>query len=181
MKIRANARQKLIAASAAACLILAGAGWGFWRVTRAVWRSDFVLGETQSKIDGLADERRQARALEMILESRKEDLTRIAEFFADRERPIAFIESVERAAAASGNKIAIDAEEGAGDPEALRFRITAEGTEAGLLRYVRLLEALSYKLEMEEITYQKTQSDPFAVGGPKPSARLLVALRVRAR
>ncbi len=181
MKIRIGARQKLILAALAALCVLGSASWGFWRVTRAVRRSDFVLGEIQSKIDGLVDERRRAQVLEAVLEKRKRDLGRITEFFVDRERPIAFIEAVERAAAATGNTIAIDVDEGAGGGQVLLFRFTAEGTEANLLRYVRLLETLPYKLEIGEITYQKIPSDSSSGPGSKPPARLLLTLGVRAR
>lgn len=179
--MRFDPTRKLIAGSAVALVIVSATAWIFWRVGLGVWQADFILGEIQSKIDGLSEERRRARALEEVLVSRKDDLARVNGFFVDRERPIAFIESMERAAARTQNSIAIDVDERTGEERTLSFRVTAEGDEANLLKYVRLLETLPYKIETEEVVFQRIAADSARLAGPRPAGRLLLSLRVRAR
>ena len=180
MNMRFTPKQKLIVAGAVSALVLGLAWWGFWRLAVGVWQRDFVLGELQSKIEAMREDRERARDLAVILERRKSDLDRIDKFFVNRERPVAFIEAIERLGAATGNKIAIDVAEARDDGQRLGFRLTLEGGENNLLRYVRLLETLPYKLEMEETFFQRNMPD--SSGVPKTAAvRLILSFKVRAR
>lgn len=176
-----TAIHKLWATAAIATLILGAGGWGFWRMNHRVRQSDLALAEIQSRIDASAEERRGVRSLEEILKKRRADLDRINAFFVPRERPIAFIEQVERLATSTGNSIAIDVDESRSDKEALAFRFTVEGGEENMLRYLRLLETMPYKIEMEEMIFQKVAPETRSDTKPIPPARLIITLRVRAR
>lgn len=180
MNLRVASMQKVVAAGAAMALVLGLGGWGFWRLTLRIWQSDFVVRELQSKIETLREDRERAGDLAMILERHKSDLERINGFFVKRERPVGFIEALERIAVASGNTIVIDVDEGRNDERHLGFRLTVEGEEKNLFRYARLLETLPYKLEMGEIMFQRRASDSSSprTGGTN---RLILSLRVRAR
>lgn len=176
-----TAIHKLWATAAIAALVLIAGGWGFGRMSHRVIQSDLALAEIQSRIGASAEERRGVRSLEEILKKRQPDLDRISAFFVPRERPIAFIEQVERLAASTGNSIAIDVDDGRSNEEALVLRFTVEGGEKNMLRYVRLLEAMPYKIEMEEMIFQKVALETRSDTKPIPPARLIIALRVRAR
>ena len=180
MNIRFAPKRKLAVAGAVAALAIGLAGWGFWRMAVGVWQRDFVLGELQSKLEGLREDRDRAKDLAVILKRQDKNLDRIGEFFVNRERPVAFIEAVERIAVSSGNAIALDVDEGRNDERHLGFRLTAEGEEDNLLRYVRLLEALPYKLEIGEIIFQRRVSDS-STGRTGGKSSLIISLRVSAR
>lgn len=180
MNMRFGPKQRLIIAGAAGALILGFGGWGFLRLAARVWQRDFILGELRSKTEKMRGDRELADDLALILERRRSDLDRISAVFVNRARPVAFIETLEGLASSSGNKIAIDIIDQKSDERHLGFRLTVEGEDQNLLRYVRLLETLAHKLEMEEAVFQKNLPDPSA-GRPSTASHLILSFRVSAR
>ena len=179
-RVSAQYKLAIVGAAASAVLLLAVLGFGY--VVSEIRRGDAARRELQIKIAEVGEERRLARVSEGLLRKREEDSTRIRRFFADRKNPLAFIEAAEHAAARTGNTVALDIDEGGSREQALRFQLTVEGEERGLLRFIAALELLPYRIDMEEMVFQSQASEGSAGGRPQgPSARLVLALHVGVR
>ncbi|MDZ4284390.1 MAG: hypothetical protein U1A28_01020, partial [Patescibacteria group bacterium] len=145
--------QKFAVAVAAAFVVVGIAAWGFGQAVAIVRQGHSAQSEIRQKSDMLAEERRSARASEVLLREREKDISRISTFFVSRRSPIAFIEAVEYAAGKTGNTIVLDIDESAGGESALRFRLMAEGKESGLLVFLRALELLPYKIDIQDMLF----------------------------
>lgn len=178
--IHLHPRARLIFISVVFLLLVAGAGFTFWHMAGSVLRSGSVILEIQSKIDGLARERVDAKLIERLFGERKDDYMRIKEFYADSEQPVAFLKNLEAFARATGNTLAIDVNEGGSDARHLSFRLALEGKEKDLLAYVRLLERAPYLVEIMEVLYQNLALEESRRAG-SPPARLNITLQVRTR
>lgn len=126
-------------------------GWLFIRVKKA----SVALKETADKIALLETERKTARETQILFKVRAEDLTKINRFFVDRERPVEFIENLEKIAQKTKGQIVIDFDEGRSKEKNLFFRLTVDGSEAGTRKYLKLLELMPYKIGVENVTFQK--------------------------
>ena len=172
--------QKFAVAAAASFAVVALSSWGFFRAVAGVQQGHGVQADIRQKIDTLAEDRQRARASETLLTERESDISRISAFFLDRSNPIAFIEAVERAAEKTGATITLDIDEQAGGDNALRFRLALEGGENVLYDFVRVLELLPYKIEIQDMLFQNVSSESTPSQG-RSLARLLLSVDVTAR
>lgn len=177
MTLRVSTAQKLVLSAVASCAAVALAAWGFGIAVDHIRYGEVAHTDLRQKIEDLADERRRARVSEGLLRGRESDIARITAIFANRRSPVAFIEAIERAAAETGSTIVVDIDEGASTDVSLRFRLSLEGGEQGLLNFVRTLELMPAKVAIRDITYQKGGVE----GGRVSMARLLLSLDVAAR
>lgn len=177
MTLRISPVQKLVLAAGASCAGVALAAWGFGIAVDCIRFGEVAQTDLRQKIEDLADERRRARISEGLLRERQDDIARITAIFADRQSPVAFIEAIERAASQTGSMVVVDIDEGTSTEISLRFRLSLEGREQGLLNFVRVLELMPAKVAIRDLTYQKGAAE----GGRVSMARLLLSLDVAAR
>lgn len=160
-------------------VVLVGAlFWFYAYMTSSVRQAGSNLAEIEAEITSLEEERKQARIVERILEKRGEDIARVNAFLVSRERPIQFIEELEGLAKATGNLMALAVDSPAGGGGDLLFRITLDGTEAGVSKYLKLFELLPYDIRIEDFSFQKITE------GDKPAGtdtRLTLQIGVKAR
>ncbi|OGZ96772.1 MAG: hypothetical protein A3J10_02425 [Candidatus Sungbacteria bacterium RIFCSPLOWO2_02_FULL_54_10] len=185
--LRIPARYTFVAVSVVALAAVGIAAWGFAQAIAIVWQGHAAQAEIRQNIGVRAEERQSARASEVLLRNRQEDIRRIGAFFVPRHGPIAFIEAVEYVASRTGNTISLDIDENVGGERALRFRLTVEGGANGLVDFMRAVELLPYKIDIQDMVFQDTSPAGGALPGKTPSvrreapARLLLSLDVSAR
>lgn len=144
-----------------------------------------VLRRSAEKIAELEIKRKLADEMRVLIKDRVEDLARINKFFVDRERPVDFIESLEEMAKKTKNRVAIDFNEARSKSKNLFFKLTIEGSENSVRKYLKLLELMPYKIRVEDLTFQKItiSETPTFVRQPKGSEipisqRIIVLIQV---
>lgn len=167
--------QKCITAVLVSLPILGVLAWGYWVIAESVARSDTVFAEIQTGLASLEEARRDAGKAEALMERRREDFIRISNFFVDRERPVAFIEDIEKLARLTGNEISLTIAEGAGARDAILFRITIDGTDGSVFKMLKLMELMPYHLTINDIAFQRSRQDNRSI------ARLLISFTVKAK
>lgn len=152
-----NSAHKLIFTSIVSFVVVGILAVTFWRVFSDVRDAAGDLSLIESRIADLENDHRTALAVSEVLKEKSSDLERIGRFLIDRERPVGFIEDLERLAEFTGNKVAIDvvSSEKGRSPDILNFRLTIEGEEKDVFRYLRLLELAPYEISVEDFAYQK--------------------------
>ena len=158
----------------------------FFALVRSVRSAADLRAGLASRINDFADERVLGQSSAALLSSRRADMERIRGFFVNRSQPVAFVEELERIAAAVGASVAFEVDEDHSGPADLLFRLTAEGRQESVLRYLTLLEDAPYLMRMEEVTFLKSAGAgadaraPVASGVSVPEARATVQMRVQA-
>ena len=109
----------------------------------------------KSELILLEKERTAVRKINFWLEEKNSDVARIKKFFVERDEIVEFIETLEGLAKNSGNKIALDYDEFKSQGEYLFFRLTADGTEKSVRRYLEAMEFLPYEIRTADIAFQK--------------------------
>lgn len=170
--MKLNPRKKLFLTVAISLIIVSlfGSvlGWLFSQVKKA----GATLTETANKAALLEAERKTAREIQVLLKDRAGDMAKINKLFVDRGEPVEFIENLEKTAKKTGNKIAIDFDEGRSKDKNLFFRLTVEGNEAHTRKYLKLLGLMPYKMKIEDLAFQKIGA------GKTASSRLIVLIQV---
>lgn len=169
---------KLIAVSAASALMIGLCGWGWWWFGASVLNDNAARSGIRQRIEKLAAERASAHAFVEFRAARQEDLSRIGAFFSDRSRPVALLQALEALGRATGNQITLDIDDATSDDKYLAFRVSIEGGEQGILRYVRLLEHIPYQAKITAMNYERSLRDSHVAAS---NGRLIVSLRVRAQ
>lgn len=133
------------------------------------------LTRIETEIAMLEEERRRARSADFISEEKKEEISRLDAFLIPGDKPIEFIEDLEKIARGTANKVTLDlvTEKAAGG--AFSFRITAEGTEESVARHLLLIELLPHEISVEDLTFQKLRTAP----GEEEKVRLVVVINVK--
>ncbi len=170
-----NLRQKFLATVIVASLLVGVFGWLYVSMVSAVRRADSGLLKVEASIAGLERERRQARIFERTAEEREKDLARIENFFIDHERPLELIERLEGLAKVTGSLIALNVESPTAGGRDLNFRITLDGFESNVAKYVRLFELLPYEIKVQELILQKVE------GSRESDSRLTMLVVVKTR
>lgn len=145
-----------------------------------------TLRRSVEKIEELEIKRRLAYEMQILTKERAQDFAKISKFFIDRERPVDFIEGLEEMAKKTNNLIAIDFNEvQSKKSKNLFFKLTIEGNENSVRKYLKLLELMPYKIKVEALTFQKitTSEVPIFFRQPKGSAatvsrRIIVLIQV---
>ena len=176
--MKSGPKKKFIITIAISAALVGVFFWFYVYIASAVGQATSKLSEIEAQIIELEGERKQTRSLERILEDRGRDLERINAFFVDRERPIKFIEELENLAKTTGNLIALGVDNPTSSGQDLPFRITLDGSEASVSKYLKLFELLPYDIRIEDFSYQKITE------GDKPAGvdtRLTLQIIVRTR
>lgn len=143
-----------------------------------VMRDDAVRAELTARLDGLAQDRLRAQAVSALRVERRQDITRIIGFFADRAHPIAFLHTLEDLGRATGTAVVIEVDDAGSDGDHLGLRVIVEGNgQDRMVRYMRLLEHLPYVMTLTQIMEEKKSQNFVSQSGP--SDRLVLSLRVR--
>jgi len=161
-----SAKQKFYLKLLVSLALVAGFSWGFFYVASFVRNARGSLGEIQQEILNHEGKRAAVKDAERIIAEETSDIERVKSLSVDKKEPLPFIEYLENLASRTGNKIAFEVP--GGSEETLKFRITVEGAQAGVMQLFRLLEAIPYAVSVEEFDFYK-------LGG---SARLIVIIKV---
>lgn len=176
-----NIRQKFVLTIIISVLFVAVFGWAYLSMITALGRADSNLAEVEAQIASLENERRQARNMDRLVEERGTDLKRIESFFVDHEHPLEFIEKLENLAKITGSQIALGVE-GQNSAGQLTFRVTLDGLEQNIGRYLKLFELLPYESKIEELTLQKISGTGVAkTGGAEPDTRLTMVVILKTK
>lgn len=163
----------------AASAILAGVSiWTYVYMASSIARAKTALVEVKQEIISAEAERKEARSLKKTLEERDADIARINKFIINRQSPIEFIEELENLARRTQNSIILDVQNEKNGPD-LSFRLTLEGSQDSVTKYLRALELLPYEIQVEDIAYQRVSSDP-RVAGSSAFSRLILSIKVKA-
>lgn len=159
-------------------------GWILIWLLQQVKTSNITLRGMEEKITELEVKRKMASEIQTLLQDRAKDLARISSFSVDKERPVVFIEALEEAAKKSGNRVTIGFSEGKSKNKDIFFQLVVEGSESSVLKYLKLLEFLPYKIKVEEVALQRlTTGVPALLSLPKEanvplSHRLDISIKV---
>lgn len=149
--------------------------WVFVWFALRVWDMPFDIQVAKSRAAALDMERKEARAMSILFEERREAIERFSKFFVNYREPVGFIETLEDLARKTGVILAIDLALGAPGANELPLRLNIEGSERNVLRYLRLLELLPYQILVEDIGFQSVLSAPDV---SLASHRLQLSIRV---
>lgn len=150
---------------------LAGVGASaafFWYVSAQVRAVGTELERIEAEIASREEERTSARNSEELRERRSEDISRLETFFVDRERPVAFIEALEDLSRKTGNAISLGADEKSSRSGWIAFRLIVEGTPDKTLGYLKLLELMPYRIEIDDLAFRRDAN-----------AQLILALQIK--
>lgn len=171
-------------ASFVSVALLAGA---FFWMARSVRQGVIARQAIAQDIADSVHDRETARSAASLVRARAGDLNRIRNFFVDREHPVAFVEALERVAMNTDTTLVLDVDEGSSAKDTLLFRLTVEGDRAGVIRYVRVLEAMPYVMQVDEMLLEKVSPESYRArvssgrtpDGRVPTTRLLLTILVK--
>ena len=180
--MRLYSRSTLIAAAVIALAQILGGAVIFWGFASSVIASRDRIAELQTQIGRFGRDRADAAAARALVASRRDDIAQVESFFPDQKRPIAFLEALDALGQATGNTSAVNLDEHGGDARYLAFNLNVAGTSASLLRYLKALQLMPYKVEIKEIAYQnQTALSSEPSGGTVMPSQLRVSIRVRTK
>ena len=175
--MRITSYQKLILALVISVIVAGCFGYIFWWFFSTVVNARTSLENLRSKISAQEEDKISIRREGRLLEEKKEDIDRIRNFLVEREQPVGFIESLEDLARKTKNTIVMDLDEKQSSiGKNLVFRLTVEGKEESVLKYLELLELLPYQIYLTEVSFQKL---PGARGGV--TSRIIISIQVRTK
>lgn len=165
-----NPRRKLFLVTGIYLAVLVFWGWGLAGLLQQVKDASITLRGLEEQIVLLEAKRKIAGDLQILLENRDKDLTKINSFLVSKDRPVGFIEDLEDAAKKTKNRVAIDFDETRSKNKDIFFRLAIDGSEDSVLRYLKLLEFMPYKIKVEEVSLQKLTSQVYtSLNLPKES------------
>lgn len=167
--------KNLIAAILFSSIFVILSVWIFAWFATGVWGMPFDIQVAKSRAAALEMKRKEARAMSTLFEERREAIERFSKFFVNYREPAEFIETLEDLARKTGVILSIDLALGAPGVNELPLRLNIEGSEKNVLRYLKLLELLPYKILVEDIGFQSILSAP---GALLASHRLQLSIRV---
>lgn len=144
------------------------------------WLYLYIQGSTErlaiieNNLYLLDEERRSARSVELIFDVKKEEIFRLGKFFIPGDKPVEFIENLEKIARGTANQISLEVVTEKPVGGALSFRIAVEGYKESAIRYLSLIELLPHELSIEEFSFQKLG----AIAEPE-KVRLVLLIRVK--
>lgn len=145
---------------------------------RQVAKSEEDLIRIESEIASLAEERRRARAAELLFKEKEAEIRRIDAFLISSDRPVEFIENLEKIGRGTKNAVSLDLVTDKAAGGSFSFRVTAEGTEANVGNYLSLLELLPHDISIEELTFHRLRASS---ADSSKEARLTVVINVKTR
>lgn len=155
----------------------------FFMLSRYVSTSAARFEEIEFRISTLEEERKFADLAKNFLVERAGDLERVRRFSPNRERPVELIEAFEALARKTGNSSVLDFDEEKSKTAGLVFRVTVDGTEKNIRRYLKLLELMPYQISVEDLTFQQLASTGESAlkkaSGVPVTHRLILALNVK--
>lgn len=175
-------RKKLIAVASVSFISVAVLAGAFLWMARSVRHGVLARQAIAQDIADLAEDRAAARNAAALVRSRAADLDRVKNFFVDRERPVAFVEDLERLAKDTDTVLALGVDEGGSDKDTFLFHLSVEGDRARVIRYVRGLEAIPYVIHVDEMSLEKGNPESYRAGiasGRGPKMRLMLTIRVK--
>lgn len=136
------------------------------------------LEDIAGEISAREDARKNARALAVVLAEKQDDVNRVRSFFVDRNRPVAFIEALERLAAETNVGLEISIDEGNARTDLFVFRLSVDGEAPRVRAYLGLLETMPYAVRVAAFQYHIGEAEK---SGNNANGSLSVLLEVEAR
>lgn len=169
--------------------ICGATGFIFWRLVDNVSRVQGELNDLEREIAQREQGRTSLKSMSGIITTRQSDLDRISNFLIDHSQPVYFVEQLEALAKDTHNIFTIDIDEGKSSDQNTFFRLTVEGTESSAFTYLKLLELMPYRIEVQEIILQSISPDEAARSAPvksklfnqRPTHRLTLLIKVGSR
>ncbi|MDP3710369.1 MAG: hypothetical protein Q8R29_01450 [bacterium] len=150
---------KIFATSLIAVILLISLVWSFWKLNSLAVSLRTKLNEIHAEVFFAEHERKAIRLAEATMGERSDDLARINKVLINKEKPVDFVEDLEGLAKASGNLFVIDLDENkSGESKDLFFRLAVDGTEKSVMRYLKALELMPYKISIKELALQQIDS-----------------------
>ena len=166
----------------AACAV-AGAAMLFIILAGRIESSQTALIDLESRIANGDEARAEAASSRGALALRVESLDRVSRFFLGPDRPVGFIETLEGLARRTRTTAAIDIDEANSTPLVYTFRLTVEGSDTAVLRYLDLVLLLPYEVRVDDAALQHVQPGDIrsgtVAGQTTPTARLGLTFKVR--
>lgn len=184
--MRFTLKQKFIFTISAVIFAVAAQAALYWQFYSKVREERERLSMIEADIRSSESERAAARKIDEVVSSHEDEIRRIEKFFVDPERPVDFIESLENLARKTRNQVALSVESSPKDQHIFSFRVSADGKEEELVKYLRLLELLPYEIQVDEISLQRGQGQENPPGGSSealaaPTHRLTLLIRVKTK
>lgn len=183
--MKLSSKQKLILTSGISFAVTVALAWGFLYLAYGVISARSSVGTVMERIAKVETDIAQANTFKDILEDRSDDIEHIEKLFVDRERPVELIERLENIATSTRVVLLIDLGAQSSDEEFLDLRLTLEGSNQGLLKYLSLLELLPYEIKIGEIAFQQSGSEQPGIAksglAGARNSRLLLSIGVRAQ
>lgn len=167
---------KLIITSTVMLSLFAAAIFFYIRAISDIAANEDMLIVLEEKIAQLQHEQKRVAATGEMLQRHTQDIERVRNYFVDKNRPIIFIEELERAARETKNLITLVIEEGKQEDKTLFFRVTFDGTESSVRHALLVLDRLPYQGAIASISYQRTSSPIGADSDNREHKARLVAL-----
>ena len=186
IKMNFSPLQKLISTIILALLIMGTAAKLYGMLVANITAMNEKNSMLENKIANSEEDQRHAHTLSVLFESRKDAIERIKQIFVNRERPVAFLDDLTSLGNNTGNKIALDYLENESTEALLSFRLTVEGTEGTIIKFLRILELSPYSVAIQELNWEKLNEENVSRNAPpvppiRLTLRLTVAVRTRFR
>ncbi len=154
---------------------IAASGW--WWLSSQIARFEETLAAINEQLASLEATRISARSGAVMLETRRADLEKLRMFFADKDRPIAFIEAIEELARRTGTTATLTIAEGVNTSDAVPFKMIIEGREDRALAMLKLVELMPYQIAITDLSFQRSTRNDERAGGT--ITRFIVSFSVK--
>ena len=177
--MRLTSLHKLILTTSIAVISIAILAGFFWRLADLIDDVRLEIAQANSRIANLEEQRKHAVLFARLTDERPDDFGRIVGYFVDPPNPVTFIEALEGLAKRTNNQIKLDVGSATVSEDELIFNVLVEGTKESVLKYLRLVELLSYELRVENFDFKSLAPQTQPVAGSGSRAELQITVRVK--
>ena len=151
----------------------------FIYISNNVRRAYANLGKTVTEISLIEKNQINLGRISDLLAERHTDVRRLTALLVNRDRPLQFIERIEKIGHLTNTILALNIDETKSTPESLMFRVVIDGSEISVRNMLRLIEALPYRITIENLSFQRELNQD--TSSLKPSSHLNITMKVNAQ
>ena len=175
--MRNTPRQKSIIAIVISFLLIPASIAATWFLYREMQAIKTEIQTIREGIASLEAENGAIRDFQAVRSRRADDIGRINKFFIEKDRPLAFIETIESLGRITQTALAIDAGGMSKESDYFTFRFAIDGDRENTFKFLSLLEQIPYNILISSFTVSPTEGDP-----QNPEARRTrLSLTIKAR
>lgn len=158
---------------------MATLGFVFVYISNNMHEARAELSKTVTEISLMEKDQIHLAYMSDLLKDRNADVVRLMALAVNRDRPLQFIERIEKIGHITNTVLALNIDEAKSTPESLMFHAIIDGTDTSIRNMLRLIEAFPYQITIENLSFQRELNQDTA--SLKPDAHLKITMRVNAQ